>query len=265
MLMRVLPYVFGSMICRTCALTLDSAYQINHAREPKCEMFLILTMQRSGSTWLAHQLNKRVQFHVSHEGFNLGNLGGVVAHQLGLQPAAIRRMGAKKFALKVFDYLAKEATPPCQVGFAMMGTSADMFTHNETLGLLEKWVIRKVLLKRENTSEQWISHETACWFGDFSPHSTRSDHIEHLKEARERLQRGETCDGRSLEKFQRKKDAQYSEWMTALGDQPRIELTTEKLDHQINDLVSQLRDIAGIPAKEEKVAGDTFDILTDDA
>lgn len=257
------------MIWRTCALTFDSAYQMNHARDPhQCSMFVILTMQRSGSTWLAKHLNERVQFHVGHEGFNLGNLqlGGEVAHQFGLKHIDIKRMGAKKFAQKVFDYVAKEATLPCLVGFVMMGTSADTFVHNETRGLLAKHSIRKVLLKRENTTEQWISHETACWFGDWNGKASQiSDHIGHLKEARERLQRGESCDGRSLEKFQRQKDTQYSEWKTMLGDQNFIEVTTEDLGDHIHDMTSFLREAAGISERQPDVVGDTFDILTDDA
>jgi len=265
--------VLCSMICRAGALTLDSASHNNH-----CLSFLILTRQRSGSSWLCDQLNKRYQhksvpFHVGHEGFNLadGFLGGEVARQLIASGEAVSNeqtihRGPKKFAHRVFDHLAQDLTPPCLVGFFMMGAYDDVFFHKETLPLLEQTSIRKVLLKRENTTEQWISHETSCWFGDWNGKGT-SDHVGHLKEARERLQRGETCDGQNLETFQRKKDEQYNEWKSMLGDQNVTEISTEQLDRQINDLVSNLLDEVEVSAggKEPNVQFDAFDILTDDA
>jgi len=241
-----------SMICRAGALMLDNASHNDH-----CLSFLILTRQRSGSSWLCDQLNKRYQhksvpFHVGHEGFNLadGFLGGEVAHQLitsgeVVSKGKIKARGPKKFAHSIFDHLAQELTPPCLVGFVMMGAPFDEFVHKETFPLLEKTSIRKVLLKRENTTEQWISHETACWFGDWNGKGA-SDHVGHLKEARERLQRGETCDGKSLETFQRNKDEQYNEWKSMLGDQKVIEISTEQLDRQIYDLVSNLLDEVGV-------------------
>lgn len=265
------------MVCRAGALTLDSASQINQARENHCHSFLILTGQRSGSSWLWKELNDLEQFHVGHEGFNLAEgtheyekypmaTGGELAHQLGLNRHMVKKMGAKHFAQEMFDHLAQGAAPPCLVGFFMMGSNVDTFNNDETRGLLAKGSITKVVLKRENTTEQWISHETACWFGDWNGQgASKSEHIGHLKEAQERLQRGETCDGHTLEKFKRQKDNQYNEWMTMVGDQKVIELTTEHLDHQIHDLVSGLRTSVAELGREPNVPFITFDILTDDA
>lgn len=98
-----------SMVCRAGALTFDSASQINQARENHCHSFLILTRQRSGSSWLWEKLNNLDQFHVGHEGFNLGEgapgsenfpmaTGGELAHQLGLDHKMVKYMGAKQFA-----------------------------------------------------------------------------------------------------------------------------------------------------------------------
>lgn len=148
----------------------------------------------------------------------------------------------------------------------MMGSNVDTFNNDETRGLLAKESITKVVLKRDTTTEQWISHETACWFGDWSGKGTsKSELVGHLKEAQELLQRGETCDGHTLEKFKRQKDKQYNEWMTMVGDQKVIELTTEQLDHQIHDFVSDLRALVAEREWEPNVIFSTFDILTDDA
>eukprot|EP00928_Gymnodinium_smaydae_P048332 TRINITY_DN322_c0_g1_i6.p1 TRINITY_DN322_c0_g1~~TRINITY_DN322_c0_g1_i6.p1 ORF type:complete len:560 (+),score=107.76 TRINITY_DN322_c0_g1_i6:516-2195(+) len=162
----------------------------------RCTRFLVLTMQRSGSTWLLEQLHKVFpqQVRTTFEAFNAGpgQSGNVLLARLGLTPwktdsasrrAAMQRLGAREWAEYVWQdletskasWFGEPLQSPCAVGFKMMGPSVDSFNMSSVEDLLMDSSVKKIVLDRYSTHAQWLSRQWACWTNDFSSHSRSSE------------------------------------------------------------------------------------------
>jgi len=225
----------------------------------KCVHFIVLTMQRSGSTWLLDHLPKAMlgQARVTWEAFNAmkGQAGSQLLALAGLvksgqtameHEAMMHSVGARRWATYVWHHLENSTaawlgpplTEPCAVGFKMMGPEVDTFSQKQSEELLMDPKVKKIVLDRRDTYAQWLSRQWACWSNDFSSHKNGSDYgkdFDWKRWTELRASRGEFCkcgQATYLEGFARFKEDVYEGWRRTMGGRPRqrwLELETEKL------------------------------------
>merc|ERR1719188_439276 len=186
-------------------------------------------------------------------------------HNLGLNQGSVKHMGAKKWAEIVFDNLEKRnPEPPCRVGFKMMGPPVDVFGDSETRGLLNDASIKKIVLKRENTTAMWVSANTACWFRDWTTDSSSQSHTEIKAKTEEKLLAGDPPCAGGLGDFSQKMSHQYGSWLEMMRGQPILEISTENMNNDVKK-VGQflLGDDFAKGSIDLRFAH--FDILKDDA
>jgi hypothetical protein len=135
---------------------------------------------------------------------------------------------------------------PCAVGFRVF-ENPDVYESNDTWGrdfafnydelkpLLEDRTVKKIILERTNTEDQWLSVQRACWFHDMTDHHERDAHRDQQRMVSERAQNGVFCGGPKIANFttyKQTKDRMYRRWHHYLDSdyQPYIAIKTEDLD-----------------------------------
>eukprot|EP00403_Amphidinium_massartii_P007709 CAMPEP_0178386538 /NCGR_PEP_ID=MMETSP0689_2-20121128/8614_1 /TAXON_ID=160604 /ORGANISM="Amphidinium massartii, Strain CS-259" /LENGTH=267 /DNA_ID=CAMNT_0020006883 /DNA_START=154 /DNA_END=957 /DNA_ORIENTATION=- len=216
-----------------------------------CARFLILTMQRSGSTAVMNRLDKEKQISIGYEGFNLHSRtqwGGQEMDRRGLDQETIQKMGPLAWANILFDKLEQKqrekqsnsavgANQSCAVGFKLMGPRVD-FCSNVS-DLLRKTEIKKIILERTDTYSQWYSKQRGCWTEDYDSHvgkfANTSKAQQSLAVVQKALQEGKVCGGPEMAyiPYSTRKNALYSHWRQELQGQTYLETRTEHLDDEI--------------------------------
>jgi hypothetical protein len=245
----------------------------------QCVPYVVLTMQRSGSTWLQRELPKALAGHVrsSWEAFNVRDhqSGAEFLASAGLtartsnphqRTQALHKMGAMRWAQYVWRNVEASKDPwvgpplesPCAVGFKVMGPDVDAFSLHDTESLLADPRVKKIILDRRSTRDQWLSRQWACWSNDYSSHKAGSANptkgsrpmlfakhgvdFARMKEdgswknwVEDRVREGKYCKcGRSTEllAFKASKSKMYNAWRLVLRrtQQTWLELQTERLN-----------------------------------
>merc|ERR1719482_338636 len=55
-----------------------------------------------------------------------------------------------------------------------MGPGVDAFSIRDTMAILKDRRVKKIILERRSTRDQWLSRQWACWSNDFSSHKVGS-------------------------------------------------------------------------------------------
>jgi len=218
----------------------------------RCTRFVVLTMQRSGSTYMMDRLKHAFgnNLRMGWEAMNTdpSQSGSRLLAQLKLANQSetretkkniLQNLGAKKWATKVFEHFEEALTADgnCAVGFKMMGPQVDDFSVDDSLELLRDPTVRKLVLFRRNTTAQWFSAQRACWFNDFGSHNRALDQSSETRLLTvERLKRGELCSCSpdyftKLQTLTTSKAHLYGAWYKALQatEQDWQQISTEEL------------------------------------
>jgi len=176
-------------------------------KELACTPFVVFTMQRSSSTEAMEFFNKSPSFGVAFEAFNFGQTqsGFKLAKELGLSIDKAKNISfatPMQWAMMVFESLQRsfERGKPCAVGFKCMGPGVDE-ARCKFLWFEPK--LKKIILERKDTYDQWFSKERACWTGDWGTNPEKhKDDAEEL--ARKKAKQGEYCN-MPFDKFRKQK------------------------------------------------------------